>query len=104
MEKKNHLKAISWVCCASLCMSATFVAAGTQQTPIDPTLQRYLDCVNSAAKAQQAEGSDKLSNAQSVIGSCADQKQALLQALPGKATLRIIGKLEGHLKKREKQR
>ncbi len=102
MAEQNKLKAASWVFLVSVCMGTGLAKAATEQTPINADLQRYLDCVNNAAKAQQAEGSDKLSNAQSVISTCENQKQALLQALPGRGTLKIIGRIEGHLKKREK--
>jgi hypothetical protein len=87
---------------ASLWFVAGFAAASEQKGNVDPAMKQYLDCINGAARNQQAEGADKITNAQSVLASCASEKQALLQARPDARIAQLVARIEQHLRSRER--
>jgi len=78
------------------------LSAAAQQTQTDSLMQRYLDCINSSAKQQQEQGSDKLSNSQTVISACSSEREALLKGFPDARTAKFVAEIERHLKTREK--
>ena len=75
---------VSWLMTGLGAVTLSSFAAAAEQAPPpqpDPAIKAFLECINTEAQKQITEGSDKITNAQTVIDACADKKQALLNAI-----------------------